>query len=242
MGTCDAMAVRAVFFDLDDTLGDEKSGYLAGLEATCRHAQSRGMVAQWRALYEAYHAVSDDLWLRFDDWGKGLGTEGTRRYVWTKVLQAAEVAVTAEQLEELVTHYCREREARYRWLEGAEAVYRQMCQRYVVGIVTNGSGPTQRRKLEQLGLTECPILCLGDEVGCSKPGAAIFQRALGLAGVSAGEAVMVGDRAETDMAGALAVGMRAVWVNAEGQPWRWEGRPTAEIRHVRELPAVLADW
>lgn len=54
------------------------------------------------------------------------------------------------------------------------------------------------------------------EVGVGKPHPAIYARALELAGVTAAEAVMVGDSVDTDVAGALAVGVRAVLVDRFG--------------------------
>lgn len=49
-----------------------------------------------------------------------------------------------------------------------------------------------------------------DEVGAYKPGAAIFRHTLDRLGVEPSRAVHVGDRKRTDVAGAHALGMRAV--------------------------------
>jgi putative hydrolase of the HAD superfamily len=52
--------------------------------------------------------------------------------------------------------------------------------------------------------------CSGD-TGHFKPHPAPFERALARLGVTADEAVMVGDSLEADVRGAQALGMRAVW-------------------------------
>ena len=52
--------------------------------------------------------------------------------------------------------------------------------------------------------------------GAGKPGAAIFLRALGLAGVMPGQALHVGDSLEEDVAGAVAAGVPALWLNRAG--------------------------
>lgn len=52
--------------------------------------------------------------------------------------------------------------------------------------------------------------------GCSKPDARIFGRALELAGVTAADAVHVGDSVEADVQGALAAGIAAVYVDRDG--------------------------
>ena len=54
------------------------------------------------------------------------------------------------------------------------------------------------------------VVCSGD-TGFVKPHPSTFELVLERLGVPAGAAVMVGDSAEGDMAGAKAVGMRTVW-------------------------------
>jgi len=54
------------------------------------------------------------------------------------------------------------------------------------------------------------VVCSGD-TGFVKPHASTFELVLRRLGVTAGEAVMVGDSADGDMRGAKAVGMRTVW-------------------------------
>ena len=70
------------------------------------------------------------------------------------------------------------------------------------------------------------------EAGARKPDAAIFRRALALAGAAAGDpALHAGDSLELDVAGALAAGLRAVLVARDG------GAPAvpAGVRVVRSL-------
>lgn len=54
--------------------------------------------------------------------------------------------------------------------------------------------------------------------GARKPDAAIFARALELAGVSAAQAVHVGDSLEEDVAGGVAAGVAVLWLNRTGRP------------------------
>jgi putative hydrolase of the HAD superfamily len=71
--------------------------------------------------------------------------------------------------------------------------------------------------LERTGLR--PLLdgvLTSAEVGEPKPGGAMFRAALELAGAAAHEALHVGDSLEHDVAGALAMGMRAVLIDRDG--------------------------
>jgi putative hydrolase of the HAD superfamily len=73
----------------------------------------------------------------------------------------------------------------------------------------------------------------------AKPDPKIFRAALALAGVAAERAVHVGDSLEHDVAGALAAGVRAVWVRREGTAEAPKGVPT--ISSLAELLAVLRE-
>jgi putative hydrolase of the HAD superfamily len=70
--------------------------------------------------------------------------------------------------------------------------------------------------------------------GKTKPHVDIFRRILELLDVGAGEAAMVGDSLDDDIAGARAVGMRALLVDREGR------FPDVErIDDLRAVPAAL---
>jgi putative hydrolase of the HAD superfamily len=71
--------------------------------------------------------------------------------------------------------------------------------------------------------------------GKTKPHESIFRAMLGLLGVGADEAVMVGDTVDDDVEGALAVGMQAVLLDREGRYPEIDGR----LDDLRELPVVL---
>jgi HAD superfamily hydrolase (TIGR01549 family) len=86
-------------------------------------------------------------------------------------------------------------------------------------VVTNNLVEEQRQKLEHCGLTAFVDHHVTSEVtGVAKPHRGIFDAALQRAGVSADEAVMLGDSWEVDVLGAQAAGIRPVWFNRFGQP------------------------
>lgn len=73
------------------------------------------------------------------------------------------------------------------------------------------------------------------EVGTRKPGARIFVDACRRFGVTPSECVMVGDSLGSDIAGAVAIGMPAVFVNRSGKTVEL---PTG-VREVRSLTELL---
>ena len=76
---------------------------------------------------------------------------------------------------------------------------------------------------------------ISEEAGVAKPDPAIFRRARALP-AEAAETVMIGDAWATDIAGARAAGMRAIWFNPCGtsrpEPWH----DVDEIRALEPVP------
>ena len=75
--------------------------------------------------------------------------------------------------------------------------------------------------------------------GYMKPHPSIFEAALKLAGVSASEAVMVGDSVTQDIDGARRVGMRGVLVRRSGATSDTLAADVPTIRSLLELPRLL---
>ncbi len=119
--------------------------------------------------------------------------------------------------------------------EGATATLRALRDHGVKrGLITNGQ-PTQRVKVEAMGLTSLlEVMVISEEVGIKKPDPRIFRMALDRLGVDASEAVFVGDNLELDIAGARGVGMRALWLNPDGK------EVPAGVEMVGSLGEILA--
>lgn len=98
----------------------------------------------------------------------------------------------------------------------AAAVLRCLARRGLrLGIVTNRAfgGPRFRRDLLEAGFdVQWDVIAVSSEVGVLKPHPRIFTWALAQAGVEPGEALMVGDSYAEDIRGAKRVGMRTAWV------------------------------
>ena len=73
------------------------------------------------------------------------------------------------------------------------------------------------------------------EAGAAKPDPAVFRKALELAGVDRAGAVHVGDSIDNDVAGARALGIRAILVQRQGEP-----PPGVEsVRALTELATLV---
>lgn len=103
-------------------------------------------------------------------------------------------------------------------------------------------GRVLRGQLERAGLLgqfEPGSLAFSDEVGVTKPRPEMFLTALDAIGVSPREAAHVGDLRFTDMAGAKALGMRAVRFRGFNDDQGEGPEGDAVIDSYGELPAAL---
>jgi HAD superfamily hydrolase (TIGR01509 family) len=109
-----------------------------------------------------------------------------------------------------------------------------------VGILTNGWSELQERKiLHALGEFPGPVL-VSDAVGAYKPSAEAFRKLETALGVAPSGLWYVGDNPASDIAGARAYGLRAVWFNRSGHAYpAGLEPPTVQIEHLDALAAIV---
>lgn len=117
------------------------------------------------------------------------------------------------------------------------AALQRLRPRYRLGALSNGNADIARVGLAPL----FSFAISASQFGCAKPHPSTFRAAAAAAGVTPAELVHVGDDPHSDVAGARALGVPAVWVNRHDAPWPPEAgaRPVLEIRTLDELPALL---
>jgi putative hydrolase of the HAD superfamily len=189
--------IRAVLFDLDDTLYDQQA-WLAGA---------------WRSVAEAaaaFGVAPAELGAALAE----IAAEGSDRgRIIDRALERVGAAgVPADPLVQAFRSHAPERLAPY---PGVPAALERLRARYRIGLVTDGDPGIQRAKLRALGLGDAfDVVVLSDELGRGyrKPHPAPFRAALFALGVAAQEALFVGDRPDKDVAGAAAAGMACIRV------------------------------
>lgn len=237
--------ISAVFFDLDNTLIDDDASARRAIAATCADVARLAPGLPERALGEAYYWISLEVWEQVDLARRGGGQQPMtgaefRRECWRRAL--ATVAVAEETvLDHAVSQYAIYRDAELAFFPETEEVLAALRGRLKTGVITNGTADTHRRKLERLGLEDRMDVCVvAGEVRLAKPDPAIFLHASGHLGLGAEECLMVGDNLVSDIGGAKAAGMGAVWLNRSCGPIPHEApRPDLIIPDLRVLLEVL---
>jgi len=115
--------------------------------------------------------------------------------------------------------------------------------RYRLGVISNtvGSGDAELadalEKARILGLIDAMVT--SRDFGKAKPDPAIYVEGARRLGVPLDETVMVGDRLDTDVAGALNAGIAGVWLRHPGAIPIPGIEPTHVIDRLGELPGWL---
>lgn len=260
------MAIRAVLFDLDDTLLWDERSVREAFEATCAEAEREAGVnpeelehavrREARALYESFDTFPftkniginpfEGLWANFTG---GEQPEfrmlerlapGYRAQAWTRGLKALGVDNTALGLR-LAEQFPAERRARPIVYEETFRVLDELKGHFRLLLLTNGAPDLQQEKIDgvpQLAGYFDQIVISGT-FGQGKPAEAIFRHAMELLSIGPEEGVMVGDKLTTDIKGANGVGMRSVWLNRDGIDRTDEIVPAYEIASLNELLTIV---
>ncbi|NPV08915.1 MAG: HAD family hydrolase [Anaerolineae bacterium] len=231
--------LRAVFFDLDDTLTVYPGGFEALLEAVYRRAQRRGARAEdYRTFVRAFWNSTCGLWAAMHA-GRITGEEVrlARLRRGLAAIGIDDLALATEMREE----WDRQVVDGTRLRDGAAELLQWLRGRVYLGLITDGYRTIQRRKLERLGVERLfDRVQISEEERACKPFATAFRRSLDAAGVAPGEAAMIGDNANADVRGALGVGMRAVHLAPQGPVRTPKGALWAG--DMDEVWEILASW
>lgn len=244
--------LRAVFFDLDETLLDHRGAARAAstiLAGELGHPDPAAAVALWFALEREFYD----------------------RYLAGELTYARQQRERARALARSAGHELTDAAA-----DAAFAVYRghyrdswrafpdvagcldglRTRPQLRWGVITNGDPDNQRRKLDRIGvLDEMDVVVTSGEVGWAKPDPRIFAEACVRMGVRPAEAIVVGDRVDVDVVGARGAGLTGIWLDRGPlDGGQFDGRPrdggagsgaappaadVETITSLSELPALL---
>lgn len=256
--------IKAIFFDLDDTLLWDQKSIKDAFEATCKIAEERyeldpnqfeeAVRDAARELYSSYETYAftqmiginpfEGLWGNFlddhDDFRKMAAIVPTyRKDAWTMGLKKMGID-DPEFGHELAERFPEERRKTPFVYEETFNILDSLKGKYKLLLLTNGSPDLQNTKLAitpELVPYFDQIVISGD-FGRGKPDPTIFEHALSRMSLNKDEVLMVGDNLMTDILGANRVGIKSVWINRHDKE-RNEVIPTYEIKHLEELFAII---
>lgn len=259
--------IKAIFFDLDDTLLWDQKSIKEAFVATCKLAEDRygldpdqfeeAVREAARNLYSSYEFYPftqmiginpfEGLWGNFlddhhEDFKKMKDiVPAYRKNAWTTGLKTMGVDDPDFGFE-LAERFPQERRKAPFVYEETFQILDTLKENYQLLLLTNGSPDLQNTKLAitpELVPYFDQIVISGD-FGRGKPDAAIFEHALSRMSFKKDEVIMVGDNLMTDILGANRAGIKSVWINRHDKE-RNEVSPTYEIQHLEELYRILEE-
>lgn len=228
----------AVFFDLDGTLVSERVGVREARLAVGRELLQRGLTAVApEAFVDAVERVTADVLREHDNlWPAWFHTRA-----WlSRALERIGCPLDDESpaFAELAAVYASERTARATAITGAPEAIGAAREHGPVALITNYTDAgMQRRKIASAGLEgQFDAVVISGEVGYAKPDPKIFHHAARELGVRAHDCVHIGNSWASDIEGALAAGVGAIWVEEDAPAAAVS--PDPRVLRLADLAAV----
>ena len=233
------MTVKAVLFDLDETLTDAQAGLKAAHAAVAKELQkyfrSCGVGASAEKIRKKLGELDDQMNVKRkynrDEW-------------WPELLKRMGLTAgwPSKVTKNMTNTYWSTYAAKNRPYPGAETVLSKLKKNgYKLGLVTDTDGKKgmKRRRLKRLSLARFfdAVAIGGDDTAHAKPSPESFLLAAKKLHVKPGECLMVGDKPFTDIRGANAAGMKAVLLKK--REWKTRDKPDAVVYSLAEVLPLL---
>ncbi|MFD7509831.1 HAD family hydrolase [Streptomyces sp. NPDC059853] len=223
--------VRAVVWDIDDTLFD----YTGANEAGAReHFAAEGLpagpeeIARWTAVMHEHYARYLTGELTFDEQRR----ERVRAFLGEPELPGEAAAAWFERFGVRMR-------AAWRLYPDVVPALDALTPHYRHGLLSNSNSAHQDDKLRRLGVRDrFEVLLCSEELGHAKPAPEAFEAACAAMRLEPAQVAYIGDQRVTDAEAATAAGLHGIWLDRAGT------FACDEVRHrittLAALPALLA--
>ncbi|XP_040118786.1 N-acylneuraminate-9-phosphatase-like [Oryx dammah] len=205
--------VRAVFFDLDNTLIDTAGASRKGMLDT-------GVIKLLQSKYhykEEAEIICNKVKVKLSKecfHPSNMCITDLRTSHWEEAIQETKGGAANRKLAEECYFLWKSTRLQHMTL----AMLTELRKEVLLLLLTNRERQTQREKIEACACQSYfDAIVVGGEQEEEKPAPSIFCYSCDLLGVQPGDCVMVGDTLETDIQGGLNAGLKAtVWINKNG--------------------------
>lgn len=196
--------IKAVFFDIDDTLYDT-----SGFARLARKAALNAMIDAGLPLShdEAYILLREIIKEKGSNYDWHLNVLTKKVFGEEKPLLVAIGMITYHNVKFALLRL---------FPETMSTLIHLKSHGYHLGVISNGITIKQYEKLVRLGLHHFfDSVITSQEAGVEKPDVAIFELAMKTMGCKAENSVMIGNNFNDDIIGAIDAGMSAVYLTSE---------------------------
>ena len=230
------MSIRAVVWDVDDTLFDYTTADRVGMRA---HLAAEGLLDGFATVEQAiarWREITDAQWARYA--AGEVSFEGQRR---DRVRVFLGRSLTDDEADAWFRRYREHYEAAWALFPDVLPVLDALAASHRHAVLSNSRVHVQEHKLRTLGVRDRfeAVLCAA-ELGVSKPDARAFRAACHALGLAPHQVAYVGDHPEIDGRGAAEAGLLSVWICRDSALISGDAiEGPHRISSLAELPAIL---
>jgi putative hydrolase of the HAD superfamily len=235
--------IKAITFDLWNTLLEDKHFNAPRLQATAEALRYHGTPRSPEEIKEAYISAARAYRREWEEDQRHMTVERRIRHMLQRLNVKPEEEIIREMIDRFEDCFLEDPPT---LKEGVEETLDALDGRYRLGIISDTGvtpGTLIRELLDRRGLLHhFASTVFSDETGYCKPHPNQFRRALRELDAEPHEAIHVGDLIRTDIAGAQAIGMTAVWVQTEGKTAPDHTHPdytVTKLNQILTLPEIL---
>ena len=206
------MSIKHLFFDLDRTLWDFETNSFNELVNLyhCHNLHQKG-ISLSEEFVKVYKKINEKCWERYRE--NTLSKENLRFERFKQTLEYFGI-YDLELSIKIGDDYVKNSPYRTILIPNAIELLSELQPNYKLHIITNGFQEVQHVKINQSGMAKFfTIVVTSEMAGAKKPNPLIFNYALKKAGANLENSVMIGDDLNTDIKGAVNVGMKSIYFN-----------------------------
>ena len=224
--------IRAVLFDLDDTILDFHLAESTSLSKTLK----RLGIDPSKEIIELYSSINRHMWELLE---KG---EIDRKSLLTKRFELLFNSIGADaqpfEAQKIYEEYL-SRTGYFMPL--AEKTLEELCGKYTLYLVSNGNARVQEGRLNTSGIRKYfRDIFISENIGWDKPSPKFFDCCFErMGGVPRDESIIIGDSLSSDILGGINAGIHTCWYNPRGAELRPGISPEYTISSLGEAAELL---
>lgn len=199
--------IKAIIFDLDDTLYSYNELNKQGINEICNYTCEKLKIEKEK-FYEAFDKAKKQV----KDTLGGVASSHNRLLYCQKTLENLKenpFSIALEMYEVYWQYILKNMKLNANALEVLKFCKQKKIK---IGICTDLTAHIQHRKIRKLGIDEyIDAIVTSEEVGVEKPNFKMYNKILEKLNVLSGETLFVGDSLKKDVLGSVEYGMKALW-------------------------------
>lgn len=220
-------------FDLDDTLLDfkesEKLSFFMSL-------QGLGLKDNLAELFKQYQVENKALWKLFEE------AKTTKEFLkverFRRIFKANGIDIDPELAS---SRYLETLQETVVLIDYAVEICQWLSERGEIGIITNGISFVQSRRIKNSKIAPyISFVSVSEDCGHAKPDVRFFEYSAKMAKkFSKASTIIVGDRIEADIQGAINFGIDSCWFNPDKNPITESLSTKYEVSHLSEIKKLI---